>query len=57
MHLLPLVVRVEVGVAAAHHTRLVALGLDVAVRRGAGQPGRGERVLRVVVKFSQTQFS
>ena len=44
-HLSPLLVGVEVGVAAPDHPLRVALGLHVAVRRRPGQAGRGECVL------------
>ena len=39
LDLTPLVVGVEVGVAASHHSGLVALGLDVSVRLGAWESG------------------
>ena len=39
LDLTPLVVGVEVGVAASHHSSLVPFGLDVAVWLGSGQSG------------------
>ena len=39
LDLTPLVVGVEVGVAASHHSSLVPFGLDVAVWLGSGQAG------------------
>ena len=44
-HLSPLLVGVEVGVAAPDDALRVTLGLHVAVRRRPGQAGRGEGVL------------
>ena len=44
-HLSPLLVGVEVGVAAPDDPLRVALGLHVAVRRRPGQAGSGECVL------------
>ena len=39
LDLAPLIVGVEVGVAASHHAGLVTLGLHVAVRLGSWQAG------------------
>ena len=44
-HLSPLLVGVEVGVAAPDDALRVPLGLHVAVRRRPGQAGSGEGVL------------
>ena len=41
LNLAPLIVGVEVGVAAPHHPGLVTLGLHVAVRLGSWESGRG----------------
>lgn len=46
LDLAPLIVGVEVGVAASHHSGLVTLGLHVAVRLGSWQSGRSVGELR-----------
>ena len=46
LDLAPLIVGVEVGVAASHHSGLVTLGLHVPVGLGSWQPGRGKGELQ-----------